>query len=50
MSGYKWLTDSNGSVLMQKETSDQKFASAVAYWNFTCQKPDKQLKLIGITE
>jgi len=50
MTGYKWLTDTGGSVLMQKEASDAQFASAVAYWNFTCQKPDKQVKLIGISE
>lgn len=50
MRGYKWLTDNGGSILQQKEQSDTKFASAVAYWQFTCQKPDKQVKVTGISE
>ncbi|MCE5185030.1 MAG: hypothetical protein LLF76_02770 [Planctomycetaceae bacterium] len=49
-SGYQWLTQGSGGILTQKENSDCKFATAVDYWSFTCQKPDKQIKLINITE
>jgi hypothetical protein len=50
MQGYKWLTGAGGAVLNQKEDSDNQFATAVAYWQFCCMKPDKQIKLYGITE
>ena len=50
MNGYKWLTGAGGSVLNQAETKDTQFATAVAYWQFTCMKPDKQIKLYGISE
>jgi hypothetical protein len=50
MQGYKWLTGQGGSVLNQKEDSDNQFATAVAYWQFCCMKPDKQIKLHGIVE
>ena len=50
MSGYKWLTGEGGGVLKQKEGSDNKFASAVDYWQFTCQNPGKQTKIYNIKE
>ncbi len=50
MSGYKWLTSEGGSVLRQKEGSDNMFASAVDYWNFVCKDPGRQCKMYNITE
>jgi hypothetical protein len=49
-SGYRWLTGAGGDILTQKEGSDNKFASAVDYFNFVCTNPAKQIKLYVITE
>lgn len=48
--GFRWLTGDSGGVLQQKEGSDQKFATAVDYWQFVCKDPAKQIKLYGIVE
>jgi len=50
MTGYKWLTGSDGSIMTQKEGSDNKFATAVDYVNFVCENPGQQCKFYGITE
>jgi hypothetical protein len=50
MSGYRWVSNDNGGVLKQKEASDNKFASAVDYWQFVCLDPGKQCKIYNIRE
>jgi hypothetical protein len=49
-SGYRWLQSSGGGILNQKEASDTRFATAVDYWQFVCNVPDRQIKLYNITE
>jgi hypothetical protein len=49
-SGYRWLQSSGGGILNQKEASDVRFATAVDYWQFCCNVPDRQIKLYNITE
>jgi hypothetical protein len=49
-SGYRWLQSSGGGILNQKEGSDVRFATAVDYWQFCCNVPDRQIKLYNITE
>jgi hypothetical protein len=48
--GYEWLTNDGGGILSQKESSDNKFATAVDYRQFVCYDPQKQCKIFGITE
>lgn len=50
MNGFKWRTSEGGSVLRQKEGSDNVFATAVDYFNHIDNDPGSQCKMYGITE
>jgi hypothetical protein len=45
--GFEWIDD-NGSVMRNKEGSDNQFASAINYCEFVCENPNGQLKATGL--